>query len=98
METFYLLALVNLLLAAGVIFISLCRLNDMDGTVLRRVGTEYSAYITGAAASGFQPLLGEWPGWGSISVMAALLVGLLCSSHAWRRGKPPESTTDWDKL
>lgn len=98
MENFYLLALVNLLLGVAVIFISLCRLNDMDGNVLRRVGTEYSVYITGAAASGLQPWWGEWPGLGSICVMAALLVGLLCSSHAWRGGRPPESSTDWDKL
>jgi hypothetical protein len=98
MTHYYLMALINLALALGVFFISLCRLNDMDRSVLRRVGLEYAAYITGAIASGLQPWWGEWPGLGSIGLMAALLVGLLCSSHAWRSGRPPESTTDWDKL
>lgn len=98
MEAIYLLALVNLLLAVGVIFICLCRLNDMDGAVLRRVGVEYTALATGAAASGLQPWWGEWPGLGTLTLMAGLLIALLCSSYAWRGRRPPESTTDWDKL
>lgn len=86
-------ALINFALCAGVFGISLCRLNAMEGAVLLRVRSEYTALLAGAVASGLQPWYGEWPGWGALSISFAVLVALLCSGHAWHRGaqdKPPE--------
>lgn len=87
MNAIYLAAMANLFVNAATFFISICRLNAMGGEVLMRVKSEYTAYIVGALVCGLQPWWGEWPGWGSICISAALLIGLLCSSHAWRHGK-----------
>lgn len=93
MNELYLFALVNAGLCAGIVFISICRLNTMQGTVLVRVQSEYAGYIGGAIASALQPWWNEWPQWGSLAIAAALLLGLLFSGHAWRRDRPPVSAT-----
>lgn len=93
MSTLYIFALLNLALCVGIFAIALCRLNSMEGTVLLRVRSEYTALLAGAVASGLQPWYGEWPGWGALSLASAVLVALICSGHAWHRGqqdKPPE--------
>jgi len=87
MNDLYLLALANAAICFGIVFISICRLNAMEGDVLMRVTSEYTAYLCAALAAAFQPWWGEWPQWGSILVSGALLFGLGCSGHAWRRGK-----------
>lgn len=98
MTTLYLFAIANAVICFAIIFIALCRLNAMEGTVLVRVQTEYAGYVAGAFAAAFQPWWGEWPQWGSILIAGVLLLGLACSGHAWRRGEkdsPPRiATTD----
>jgi hypothetical protein len=92
MSDLYLFALSNFLLCMSVAAISFCRINAMEGPILYRVRSEYAGYLGGALTSAFQPYWGEWPQWGSVSIAACLLVGLLCSRHAWRSG-PPSSAT-----
>lgn len=84
MTELYLFAFANWAICTLVGFIAVCRINAMQGPVLYRVRSEYAAYIGGATVSGFQFWLGEWPGWGSLGMSTAMLVGLLCSAHAWR--------------
>lgn len=93
MNDVLLFAAANLCICAGIIFISICRLNSMQNKVLWRVRLEYAGYIGGGLASGFQPLWGEWPQWGSLSLACAVLIGLLCSSSAWKGDRPPASAT-----
>jgi hypothetical protein len=94
MTELYLFAFVNAALCAGIVFISVCRLNAMRGaTVLVRVQSEYAGYIGGAVAAGLQPWWNEWPQWGSLGIATALLLGLLFSGHAWRKDKPPATAT-----
>ena len=93
MNDAYLFALANATLCAVIMFIALCRLNAMQGNVLVRVQSEYAAYLSCALASAFQPYWGEWPRWGSIAMAVGMLIGLICSSHAWRRDTPPSSAT-----
>ena len=93
MNALYLFALANAALCAGVVFISLCRLNSMQGSVLLRVRSEYAGYMGAAVMSAMQPFWGEWPQWGSIGMAGALLLGLLCSGHAWRGDRAPENAT-----
>jgi len=89
MNALYLYALANAAMCVTIIFISLCRLNSMQGQVLLRVRSEYAAYLAGALASLAQPWLGEWPQLGSLAMAAALLIGLFCSGHAWRHDTAP---------
>lgn len=93
MNDLYLFALANAVLCGAIVFISVCRLNTMQGTVLVRVQSEYAGYIGGAFASALQPWWNEWPQWGSLAIAAALLLGLLFSGHAWRKDKPPATAT-----
>lgn len=93
MNDLYLFAIVNFGLCCGIAFISLCRLNAMQGKVLWRVRLEYAGYIGGTVAAGLQPWWGEWPQWGSICLASVVLLGLICSSSAWRGDEPPESAT-----
>jgi len=91
MNALYLFAFANLAINAGVFFISICRLNAMEGNVLLRVRSEYTGYIAGALICGLQPWWGEWPQWGAISISSALLIGLFCSGHAWRHDKQDQA-------
>lgn len=91
MTNVYLLAVVNLLLSSAVAYGCLCRLAKMDGDVLKRVQSEYAVYMGACGLSAFSPWFGEWPGMAQIGVMAALLFGMVCSSHAWTYGPPPSS-------
>lgn len=86
MTELYLFALANFVMCMTIVFISICRLNAMKGDVLLRVKCEYAAYIGGALTSAAQPWWGEWPAYGSLAMAGVLLLGLLCSGHAWRRG------------
>lgn len=97
MNDLYLFAMVNLLICGAIVFISICRLNAMEGDVLVRVKSEYTGYLTCAVVAALQPWWGEWPQWGSIAIAGGLLFGLACSGHAWRSGqqdKPPEIAID----
>ena len=94
MDKLYLFALGNFALCTAIVVIALCRLNSMQGTVLWRVRGEYATYVGCATASSLQPMWGEWPLWGSIAMAVGLLLGLLCSSHAWRGDRAPEIATD----
>jgi len=91
MTEIYLFAFANWAVCSAVGVIAICRLNAMQGSVLFRVRSEYAVYLGGATLSGFQFWLGEWPGWGDLAMSTALLVGLMCSAHAWRRGDADEA-------
>ena len=92
MHDTYILAFINLALCAGIVVIAFCRLHNMNGTVLKRVQSEYAAYLGGALVCGLQPLLGEWPGWGTVSLAGAVLIGLACSAYVWQFGVPFTAT------
>lgn len=93
MTSAYLFALVNMVLSIAVLFISLCRINAMGKNVMFRVQLEYTCWVGAAVTSGLQPWWGEWPEWGAIASMGAILVYLISSAHAWRNDRPPESAT-----
>ncbi len=94
MSQLYLYAFANFVVCGAIAFIALCRLNAMRKGVLRLVKVEYAGYMTGAIAAAFQPLWGEWPQLGSLSIAGVLLIGLLCSSRAWAGDVPPDVATD----
>jgi hypothetical protein len=98
MNTLYLFAMGNLVICAAIFFISICRLTAMNGDALYRVRSEYTAYIAGALVCGLQPWWGEWPQLGTLCMAGVLLIGLLCSGHAWRHGQqdtvPDIATSD----
>lgn len=96
MSDTYLFALLNLAISIGIVSISLCRLNSMlpEQRVLFRVRLEYAGYIGGSIANGLQPMWGEYPFWGTCSLALAVLIGLICSSNAWKGDRAPESATD----
>ena len=98
MNALYLFALANAALCAAVIFISLCRLNSMQGAVLLRVRSEYAGYMGAAVLSALQPFWGEWPQWASLGMAGAVLFGMLCSSHAWHGDRAPEVATGHGEL
>lgn len=91
MNTLYLFAMANFAVCCAIFFISICRLNAMDGGALYRVRSEYTGYIAGALACGLQPWWGEWPQIGSLCISGALLIGLFCSSHAWRHNSQDQA-------
>lgn len=84
MNNLYLFATGNLAICVAIFFISVCRLNAMGGGALYRVRSEYAAYIAGSLVCGLQPWWGEWPQLGTLTIAGVLLIGLLCSGHAWR--------------
>jgi hypothetical protein len=88
----YLFAVANFGVCFGIVFVSLCRLHVMNKAVLLRVRLEYALYIGGAWVSALQPMWGEWPEWGSLSIGTVFLIGLLLGGIGWREG-PPESVT-----
>lgn len=94
MSELYLFSIANLGLCVAILVISLCRLNAMEGPVLYRVRSEYAGYVAASLIAGLQPWWGEWPRWGSISIAFGLLLGLLCSGHAWKRDTTPDIATD----
>jgi len=97
MNELYLFALANFVICMAIVFIAICRLNAMKGDVLMRVKSEYAVYIGGALTAAAQPWWGEWPQAGSLCLAGAMLFGMFCSSHAWRRGtedKVPEIATE----
>ena len=90
-DTPRMLALLNLVLCLAIIHVCLCRLNCMTERVMLRVRSQYTIYLNCALASALQPTWGEWPQWGTISMAAALLFGLLVSKQHWMAGPPIES-------
>lgn len=88
----FLFAAANFAICSGIFFVSFCRLHLMSPKVLLRVRLEYALYIGGATVSAFQPMWGEWPEWGSVSIASAFFVGLVLGGIGWRNG-PPESAT-----
>ncbi|RYF70863.1 MAG: hypothetical protein EOO22_13560 [Comamonadaceae bacterium] len=94
MNDLYLYAIANAFVCMGIVFISICRINAMEDGTLRRVFFEYVGYLAGALASATQPWYGQWPQEGSLALSAALLGGLIASSHAWRSDVPPPCATD----
>jgi len=97
----YMFALANFAVCTAIGFIVVCRLNAIQDTVLYRVRGEHACYFAAATLSGFQPWFGEWPGWGSLAMSTSLLIGLLCSAHAWRRNDQdaaPPIASGWGDL
>ena len=79
---------------AGIFFIASCRLNAMPKNTRWPVVLEYSIWAAVGVGSPLLPMIGDWPGIGSVVLMYALLIVLLCSSRAWAGDVAPDEATD----
>jgi hypothetical protein len=83
----------------AILFISICRMNAMQGKgVLWRVKLEYALYVAISCGVVLAPLVGEWPGMVMFLAMCALALALLCSARAWSGDKVPQEATDFGQL
>jgi hypothetical protein len=90
------LAGVHALLCLGIAGAVVCRLNVTHRGTRPDVRAQFAALFGGAVASGLQPVLwSEWPGWGSVTLAAMLLVYLVLGWQRWRHGAPPGTASDW---
>ena len=81
----------NGLLSLAIMFVCVCRLDQIHHRVLRRVGAQYVVMVMGAAANGASPWLLEFPAWPSVAFSGAVLFMLCADSFQWRRGVPRSS-------
>lgn len=94
MYSYQLLSLFNAGVCTAIIFTCICRLSLCHLGISKLVRLKYTTLLTGAMAHGFQPILfGEMPSVGGIVFACAVMVGLLCSAHRWRRHPPAETVT-----
>ena len=63
----YLPICINGLLSLAIMFVCICRLDQIGHRTLRRVGAQYAVLLMGAAANGASPWLLEFPGWPSVA-------------------------------
>ncbi|AMM22981.1 hypothetical protein [Variovorax sp. PAMC 28711] len=79
---------------AGIFFIACCRLNAMPKHTLFRVVFEYAVWAAIGFGIPMLPFIGEWPGLGTVAVVYAMVVILLCSARAWAGDVAPDEATD----
>ena len=82
---------INGLLSLAIVFVCICRLDQIGHRTLRRVGAQYVVMLMGAAANGASPWLLEFPAWPSVVFAGAVLFMLCADSFQWRRGAPRSS-------
>ena len=76
-QTYQLLALVNLIICAGIAWACICRLNSEICRRWRAARAKYALLLAGALASGMQPALwGSWPTVGGVFLAGCVLAGL----------------------
>lgn len=79
---------------ATIFFIAGCRLNAMPQNTRWPVVLEYAIWAGIGFTVPFLPLIGEWPGPGTVLLMYGLVVVLLCSARAWAGDVAPDEATD----
>lgn len=80
--------------SAALLFITCCRLNAMPSNTRLLVVVEYAIWSAIAVGIPLLPLIGEWPGPGTVALAYALVVVLLCSARAWAGDVAPDEATD----
>ncbi|MBR2407073.1 MAG: hypothetical protein IKB04_08585 [Clostridia bacterium] len=74
--------------------VCICRLSVMHVGIRKLVRLKYTLLLSGACAYGFQPFIfGTWPTPAGMFFVVTVFVGLLTSSHRWRRAAPIETET-----
>lgn len=83
-QTHQLLAVLNLVLCAGIAWACICRLNSEICRRYRAARAKYSLLLAGALASGMQPALwGSWPTVGGVLFAGCVLAGLAINVVRW---------------
>jgi hypothetical protein len=80
--------------SAALLFITCCRLNAMPKNTRLPVVIEYAIWAAIAVGIPLLPLIGEWPGPGTVALAYALVAVLLCSSRAWAGDVAPDEATN----
>lgn len=83
---------------AAIFFIASCRLNAMPKNTRWAVVLEYGIWAAIGVGAPMLPMIGDWPGIGTVVLMYALLIVLLCSSRAWAGDVAPDEATDVGSL
>ena len=96
----HVLALINLVLCAGIAWCCVCRIQRMSARSTRKlVRAAVAVLMGGAAASGFSPILfSEWPGPGHLVLSGGMLFLLVVSAREWRDGLPSYARSDMAPL
>lgn len=93
--THQLLAMVNLILCAGIAWACICRLNSEISRRFKLARARYTLLLSGALTCGLQPLLwGDWPTVGTVVFCAAVLAGLVINVARWRGAPHPMRRKD----
>ncbi len=83
-QTHQLLAVLNLVICAGIAWACICRLNSEICKRFRAARAKYSFLLAGALGSGMEPaLFGSWPTVGSTLLSACVLAGLAINVVRW---------------
>ena len=83
-QTHQLLAVVNLIICAGIAWVCICRLNSEICRRFRLSRARYTLLLAGALASGMQPTLwGFWPTVGGVVFSGCVLAGLVINVVRW---------------
>lgn len=88
MGNYQFIALANLAVCMTIVFVCLCRLNKMDGSVLVRVRSQYAVTLNCALACGWQPVWGDWPGVATLAMSAGVLFYMSINARNWTGGPP----------
>lgn len=84
MNTYQLLSIMNLAVCICIAWACICRLNSAVCRQCLRARARYSLLLTGALASGFQPVLfREQPTLGTLLLSCAVLACLLINLGRW---------------
>lgn len=90
-QTHQLLAMVNLIICAGIAWACICRLNSDISSRFKLARARYTLMLAGALACGLQPLLwGDWPTVGTVVFSAAVLAGLVINVARWYGAGAPK--------
>lgn len=83
-HTHQLLAVLNLIICAGIAWACICRLNSEICRRFRVARARYTILLGGAVASGLQPTLWDsWPTVGGVLFAACVLAGLAINVVRW---------------
>lgn len=78
------LALLNLVLCAGIFWACICRLNTEHAKLHRYVRAKYTILLAGAVLHGLQPtLLKSWPSIADVWFSAVVLAFLALNMRRW---------------
>lgn len=90
-QSHQLLAVANLVICTGIAWACICRLNSEISRRFRLARARYTLLLTGALASGLQPLLwGAWPTVGAVLFAGCVLAGLAINVVRWHSHGAPK--------